>query len=92
MRRSARRSTSAARPSVAGALVLERDLLAPRAHDRHAAVARDGVQPRLQRSDLVARAQAAIGGQERVLHGILGLLARAEHVPAEREQLAVIAS
>ena len=32
--------------------VLERDLLAPRAQHRQAAVARDGVQPRLQRGDL----------------------------------------
>ena len=32
----------------------------------------------------------AIGGQERVLHDVLGLLARAEHVLAERQQLAVV--
>ena len=69
---------------------VELDLLAPRAHHREAAVARDGVEPGLEVDDLVARPQRAIGGQEGVLQDVLGLLARAEHVLAEREQPAVV--
>ena len=70
--------------------VVELDLLAPRAHHRQAAIAGDGVEPRLEVDDLVAGAQGAIGGQEGVLQDVLGLLARAEHVLAEGEQPAVV--
>ena len=35
--------------------------------------------------------ELAVGGQERVLDRVLGLLDRAEHVPAEAEHAAVVA-
>ena len=90
-RSSARRSTSAARPSVAAGPSSRADLLAARAQHRQAAVAGDRVEPGLEADRPLVAAQRAIGGHEGVLEGVLGLLARAEHVPAEGEQAAVVA-
>ena len=66
-------------------------LLAARPQDRERVIARDRVQPRLELGGSVVPRQGAKGGCEALLKGILGVLARAEHVPAESEQLAVIA-
>jgi hypothetical protein len=46
---------------------------------------------RAQRDRLVGSHQVGIGGHERVLHGILGVARRAEHVVAEGEQRPVMA-
>ncbi|HEV2723709.1 MAG TPA: hypothetical protein VGV10_03675 [Thermoleophilaceae bacterium] len=60
-------------------------LLAARPPDRDAAVARNGVEPRLE-ADLAVLAQKVLMGCcEGVLNGVLALVEGAEHVPAERE-------
>ena len=42
--------------------------------------------------DLLGRRnQVAVGGQERVLHGVLGLLRVTQHVPAEGQDRAMMA-
>ena len=71
--------------------VVEGRVLAARAQDRQAAVARDGVEPGLEANRPLAGAQRAMSGHEGVLKGVLGLLVAGEHVPAEGEQAAVIA-
>src|SRR3712207_9226035 len=60
------------------------------AQHREAAVARDRVEPRLEVDRLVRAAQVAVGGDEGVLEGVLGLVARSEHVPAEGEDPPVV--
>jgi hypothetical protein len=70
---------------------LVRGALAPRAQDAEAAVAGDRVQPRPQLDRLVGAQQVAVGREERVLDGVLGLLHGAEHVAAEGEDAAVMA-
>ena len=61
-----------------------RGLLATRAQHRQAAVARDRVEPRLERQLALTVALKVIEGRrKRVLDGVLGLLRRAEHVAAE---------
>ena len=78
--------------AVAGGMpVVEGHLLAARAQDRQAAVARDGEEPGLEEDRPLAAAQRAIGRHEGVLEGVLGLLVAGEHAPAEGEQAAVIA-
>jgi hypothetical protein len=74
-----------------GVTVVEGDLLAPRAQDRQAAVARDGVEPGPEADRPIAGAQRAIGGHEGVLQRVLRLLVAGQHVPAEGEQAAVVA-
>jgi hypothetical protein len=59
--------------------------------DRHAAVARDRVEPGAQLDVADAAAQRAVGRGEAVLQRVLGLLTAAEHLPAEGEQAAVVA-
>ena len=71
--------------------VVEDHLVAARAQGRQAAVASDGVEPRLEADRPLAGVQGSIGGHEGVLQGVLGLLVAGQHVPAEREQAAVIA-
>ena len=69
-----------------GQLVPFDRLLAAGAKHGHAAVARNREQPRLERDFAVVVAlEIAVGRRERVLHGVLGLLRRAEHVAAEGE-------
>ena len=55
--------------------VVEGALLLAGAQDGQAAVAGDGVEPRLELDRLVAADEVAVGGDERVLDGVLGLLA-----------------
>ena len=55
--------------------VVERALLLAGAQDGEAAVAGDGVEPRLELDRLVAADEVAMGGDEGVLDGVLGLLA-----------------
>jgi hypothetical protein len=73
------------------ARLVEGDLLAPRPQHGQAAVAGDRVQPGLEADLAAGRPHGAVGGHEGVLQGVLGLLAGAEHVAAEREQTAVVA-
>jgi hypothetical protein len=40
---------------------------------------------------LVGRDEVVVRGEERVLHSVLGLLEAREHVPAEREDRAMVA-
>ena len=65
-------------------LVELRRVLAARAQHGHAAIASDRVEPRLER-DLPPSAplKILVCGREGVLHGVLCLLAGAEHVAAE---------
>ena len=65
--------------------------LAAGAQHPQAAVAGDGVEPRPQRGRRLGAPQVAVGGEERELHHVLGLLPRAEHVPAERKDGPVVA-
>jgi hypothetical protein len=67
------------------------DLVAPGAQRGEAAVASDRVQPRAQVDVRIAPAQRAVGRGEAVLERVLGLVAAAEHVPAEGEQAEVVA-
>ena len=61
-------------------------LLAARSQERKAAVAGDGVEPRLERDLALAAALQVVEGRgEGVLDRVLSLLARAEHVTAETE-------
>jgi hypothetical protein len=80
------------RETLGGDLVeLVSGLLAAGAQHRVAAVAGDGEQPRSD-VDLLARVrQLAVGGEERVLDGILGLVRVAEHVSAKRQDRPVVA-
>ena len=68
----------------------DRDLAAP-AQDRVATVARDDIEPGPQIDVLIAGQDARVGGQERVLDGVLGLVAIAEEVAAEAEDGGAIA-
>ena len=70
--------------------VVEGALLLAGAQDGQAAVAGDGVEPRLELHRPVAGEEVAIRGDEGVLDGVLGLLGRPEHVPAEREDPPVV--
>ena len=83
--------TVAARPVGRGLRQLDRDVRTSCAQQRQAAVAGDREQPRTQVDRLLAAHQTAKGRQERVLDGVLGLLARAEHVAAEAEDRGVVA-
>ena len=75
-----------------GLLVVGRLVRPAGAQDGQAAVARDRVQPRLERDRRRAvTGQRPVGGREGVLEGVLGLLLAREQVPAEREQPAVMA-
>ena len=67
------------------------DLGAARTQHRQAAVAGDRVQPRAQVDVAAAAAQRPVRRGEAVLQGVLGLLATAQHLPAEGEQPAVVA-
>jgi hypothetical protein len=78
-------------PVARGMPVVEGRVLAARAQDRQAAVARDRVEPGLEADRPLTGPQRAVGGHEGVLEGVLGLLVAGEHVPAEGEQAAVIA-
>jgi len=60
-------------------------LLASRAQHRQAAVASDRVEPRLEGKLPFSTHEVAVGRAERLLHGVLGFLARPEHVARERE-------
>ena len=66
-------------------------LLAPRAQDREAAVARDRVDPGLEADRLVAPDDVGVCGDEGLLESVLRLVAGAEHVPAVREDGRVVA-
>jgi hypothetical protein len=67
-------------------------LLAAGAQHREAAVARDRVEPRLERDlALAAALKVTVGGSKGVLHGVLCLLGRAEHVAAEAEDAGAVA-
>ena len=66
-------------------------LLAPRAQERDAAIARDRVQPRPHGLGHLAGAERAVGGDERVLDDVLGVVDAPDHVAGEREQLQVVA-
>jgi len=57
----------------------------PGAEYRQAAVASDRVQPGLEVDLAGVREQVTVRRHEHVLHGVLGLFGRAEHMPAERE-------
>ena len=59
--------------------------------DAEAVVARNREQPRPQRDRAAVSAKRPVGGRERGLHGVLRVLARAEHVDAEAEQLTDVA-
>src|SRR5213078_1265953 len=72
-------------------LVGEGRVLAAGAEDRETAVSSDGVKPGLELDLAVVGAQRPVGGEQGVLKRVLGLLARAEHMAAEREQPAVVA-
>jgi hypothetical protein len=54
-------------------------------------VAGDRVEPRPQRGGRLGAPQVAVGGEERELHDVLGLLLGAQHVPAEREDGTMVA-
>ncbi|HTX47553.1 MAG TPA: hypothetical protein VMD48_14820 [Solirubrobacteraceae bacterium] len=74
-----------------GRLVEIRDgLFAPGAQDRVAAVTGDREQPRPQVHLAIARDEIVVGSEESVLNRILGLLRAAEHVAAERQNLAMV--
>jgi len=74
-----------------GLHVLEGDVLAAGPQHRQGSVASDRVQPGLEQDVPVVGDEAAIRGDERVLHSVLGLLPIAEHVPAEGQQATVMA-
>nr|WP_228430995.1 hypothetical protein [Baekduia soli] len=57
-----------------------------------AAVARDAVQPRPHVDRAVVGEHRVEGGGEDLLQHVLGVLAGAEHVPAEREQAGLVAA
>ena len=65
-------------------------LLPAGTQDAEAAVAGDREQPRTQMDRLFGLHQVAVGGGERVLNGVLGLVGIAEHVAAERQNRLVI--
>ncbi len=69
----------------AGRVKLPRRQLAACPQHGQAAVAGGGVQPGARVLQRFAVHQLPVDGGERVLQRVLGLLARAEHVPAERE-------
>jgi len=71
--------------------VVQRSVLPPDPEQGQAAVARDREQPRAQRVGRVPARERAKGGREGVLRRVLGLLDRAEEVPAEREDGAMVA-
>ncbi len=56
-----------------------------------AAVARDGIEPGPEVDDPVVGLEVTMGRGEHLLHRVLGLLARAEHVPAERQDAGQVA-
>jgi hypothetical protein len=56
-----------------------------------AAIASDPVEPRARVDRAIVRQHRVVGGGECLLQDILGILLRAEHVPAEREQPRVVA-
>ena len=82
-----RREPVGARQALEG-VVAAGDVVTPRAQDAEAAVAGDRVEPRLQLDRLPAAPEAVEGRDEHLLEGVLGLLLVAEHVAAERQQLA----
>ena len=90
-RRSARRSTSGPRPSVAGSSSSSATAAGAGREHRAAAVARDREQPGAQLVGRAVRHQRAVGAQEGLLERVLGLFARAEQVAAEAEQRTVVA-
>ena len=55
------------------------------------AVGRDPVEPRPQRGALVEPLEAAPGGEQRLLHQVLGVLCRADDAVAVELQLAAVA-
>jgi hypothetical protein len=65
---------------------------APSAVAQHvqAAVGGDPVEPGAQRRALLERVQRAPGREQRVLHGVLGILERAEHPVAVELQLRTV--
>jgi hypothetical protein len=71
--------------------VVERPLLALGAQQRETAVAGDRVEPGLELDRLGRAGEVAVGGDERVLDDVLGLLAGADHVPCEGEDASVVA-
>jgi hypothetical protein len=80
------------RQMVGGQLGDLRDgMLAACAQHGEAAVPGYGIEPRTQARRRLAAQEVAVGSEERELYGVLGLLARAEHVAAEGEHRAVIA-
>ena len=66
-------------------------LIAARAEDRVAAVARDREQPRAEMDLLLRGDQVVVRGEEGVLDGILGFLRIPEHMPAERQDAPMVA-
>src|SRR5829696_424828 len=67
-------------------LVELRRMLTARAQHRYAAIARDRVQPRLERDiALITALKVLVCRGEGVLHRVLRLLAESDHVAAERE-------
>lgn len=70
---------------------LARGLLAAGANDRETAITGDREEPRPQCDRLLRVHDVLVGREKRVLDGVLGLLVIAEHVPAEREDRAVMA-
>ncbi len=57
-----------------------------------AAVARDAVEPGPDVDRPLVGEHRVVGGGQHILQHVLGVLARAEHVPAEGEQAAVVAA
>jgi hypothetical protein len=70
---------------------LRHGALAAGAQYRQAAVAGYRVEPRPQRGGRVGAPQVAVGGEERELQDVLGLLLGAQHVPTERQDGTMVA-
>ena len=71
-------------------LELEGRALPAGTEDGQAAVTSDGEQPGLQADRFRRGDEIAVGGEKRVLYGVLGFVGAAEHVPAEREDRPVV--
>jgi hypothetical protein len=67
-----------------------RRLLAPRPEDRETAIACDREQPRAQVNRLLGAHEIVVCSEKRLLDGVLGFLRVAEHVPAERQDRAMM--